>query len=111
MRIESTTTKRIILSRVIRRNHAAFHDLRPADGGFTDAARVRDEIKRLEGVERAIVNDPFAKQYEIDNRIAEASSLSAKGDKSKSRITKSEGTVSNIRPTPQRLRELCGNGN
>ena len=59
---------------------------------FEDAARIRDEIKRLEEVELAVADDPFAKQYEIDNRIGEASD---------GRIKKSEGTVSNIRSKPK----------
>ena len=62
---------------------------------FEDAARLRDEIKRLQETELAIADDPMIRQYEVENRVSDA----AKARKSK--IKKSEGTVSNIRSKPR----------
>ncbi|MEZ5893765.1 MAG: excinuclease ABC subunit UvrB [Parvularculaceae bacterium] len=59
---------------------------------FEDAARLRDEIRRLQEVELAVADDPLARQSVIEERIAEGS---------EGRITKSEGTVSNIRSKPK----------
>jgi excinuclease ABC subunit B len=59
---------------------------------FETAARLRDEIKRLQSVELAVADDPFARQYEIENRIAEGS---------EGRIRKSEGTVSALVSKPR----------
>jgi excinuclease ABC subunit B len=59
---------------------------------FEQAARLRDEIRRLEQVELAIADDPLARQSEIDARVEAAS---------EGRIRKSEGTVSNIRSKPK----------
>jgi excinuclease ABC subunit B len=63
-----------------------------ADLEFETAARIRDEIRRLESVELAIADDPFARQYEVENRIAEGSG---------GRITKTEGTVSRVLSKPK----------
>ncbi len=52
---------------------------------FETAARLRDEIKRLQETELAIADDPLARQSQVDARIETAS---------KGRITKGEGTVS-----------------
>ena len=60
---------------------------------FETAARLRDEIKRLQEVELAIADDPMVKQYEVENRVIEASG---------GRIKKSEGTVSGVRSKPRR---------
>ncbi len=60
---------------------------------FEEAAQIRDEIKRLQETELAIADDPFARQYEVENRIAEGS---------EGRITKSEGTVSTLLSKPKR---------
>ncbi len=60
---------------------------------FETAAAIRDEIKRLQSVELAVADDPFARQYEIEHRIAEGSD---------GRITKSEGTVSALVSKPRR---------
>jgi len=38
-----------------------------ADLEFEEAARLRDEVKRLRQMELAIANDPLARQYELDN--------------------------------------------
>ncbi|MAW82539.1 MAG: excinuclease ABC subunit B [Parvularcula sp.] len=59
---------------------------------FETAARLRDEIKRLQDVELAVSDDPLARQSDIEARV-EASS--------EGRIKKSEGTVSNIRSKPR----------
>ena len=59
---------------------------------FEEAARLRDEIKRLQETELAVADDPMVRQYEIENRISEGS---------KGRITKSEGTVSTALSKPR----------
>ncbi len=55
---------------------------------FEEAARLRDEIKRLQEVELAVADDPLARQSAIEER-------------SEGRVKKSEGTVSNIRSKPK----------
>jgi excinuclease ABC subunit B len=62
---------------------------------FEQAARIRDEIKRLQTVELAVADDPFARQYEVEQRISEGS---------EGRIAKSEGTVSTLLSKPRRRR-------
>jgi excinuclease ABC subunit B len=62
---------------------------------FEDAARLRDEIRRLQETELAVADDPFARQSVIEERIEEGS---------RGRITKSEGTVSTLLSTPRRPR-------
>ena len=37
---------------------------------FEEAARIRDEINRLEAVDLAIADDPLARQSEVDERVA-----------------------------------------
>jgi len=59
---------------------------------FEDAARLRDEIKRLQETELAIADDPLARQSAVEARVEEQSG---------GRIRKSEGTVSNIRSKPK----------
>jgi excinuclease ABC subunit B len=39
---------------------------------FEDAARLRDEVKRLEAVELAVADDPFARQEVIEEAVTEA---------------------------------------
>ncbi|MEC9434075.1 MAG: excinuclease ABC subunit UvrB [Pseudomonadota bacterium] len=39
---------------------------------FEEAARLRDEVKRLEAVELAVADDPLARQAEIDDAVEEA---------------------------------------
>jgi excinuclease ABC subunit B len=39
---------------------------------FEEAARIRDEIRRLEAVELAVADDPLARQSEIEAAVAEA---------------------------------------
>ena len=48
---------------------------------FEEAARLRDEIKRLEAVELKVAEDPLARQFEVDKAVGEALS---KGGRSKS---------------------------
>ncbi len=62
---------------------------------FEDAARLRDEIRRLQETELAVADDPFARQSVIEERIEEGS---------RGRITKGEGTVSTLLSTPKRPR-------
>ncbi len=58
---------------------------------FEEAARMRDEIKRLQEVELAVADDPLARQSDIEAR-------------SEGRIKKSEGTVSGVRSKPRKRR-------
>ena len=39
---------------------------------FEEAARLRDEVKRLEAVELAVADDPLARQSVIDDAVEEA---------------------------------------
>jgi excinuclease ABC subunit B len=59
---------------------------------FEEAARLRDEIRRLQETELAIADDPMVRQYEVENRTAEGSG---------GRIAKSEGTVSRALSKPK----------
>ena len=59
---------------------------------FEEAARLRDEIKRLQETELAVADDPFARQSVIEDRIEAGSA---------GRITKSEGTVSTLLSKPK----------
>ncbi|GGD04626.1 excinuclease ABC subunit UvrB [Aquisalinus flavus] len=59
---------------------------------FEEAARIRDEIKRLQEVEMTISNDPIARQSAMEQSATR---------NSKGRITKSEGTVSTLTSTPR----------
>ncbi len=61
---------------------------------FEEAGQIRDEIRRLQAVELLVADDPFAKQEEIRTRTGSLS-------KATSRITKSEGTVSNLLSKPK----------
>jgi excinuclease ABC subunit B len=44
---------------------------------FEEAARLRDEVKRLEAVELAVADDPLARQSAVDEAVEAASA--AKG--------------------------------
>ena len=46
-----------------------------ADLEFETAARLRDEIKRLQETELALADDPFARQSEVDARVADQTGL------------------------------------
>ena len=39
---------------------------------FEEAARIRDEVRRLEAVELAVADDPFARQEAVDEAVTEA---------------------------------------
>jgi excinuclease ABC subunit B len=39
---------------------------------FEEAARLRDEVKRLEAVELAVADDPFARQEAVEEAVVEA---------------------------------------
>ena len=60
---------------------------------FEDAARIRDEIKRLQEVELAVSDDPLARQNAIEERVEIAS---------EGRIKKSDGSVRGVRSKPKR---------
>ena len=59
---------------------------------FEIAARLRDEIKRLQETELAIADDPLARQSSVEARVEEASG---------GRISKSEGTANRILSKPK----------
>ena len=59
---------------------------------FEDAARIRDEIRRLQETELAVADDPFARQEAVEAAVEKGS---------KGRITKSEGTVSTLLSRPK----------
>ncbi|MEM9705982.1 MAG: excinuclease ABC subunit UvrB [Pseudomonadota bacterium] len=59
---------------------------------FETAARLRDEIKRLQETELAIADDPLARQSAVEEKVTAASN---------GRITKSEGTVSRVTSKPK----------
>jgi excinuclease ABC subunit B len=45
---------------------------------FEEAARLRDEVKRLEAVELAVADDPFARQEVIEEAVTEAVKMSGR---------------------------------
>ena len=45
---------------------------------FEEAARIRDEVKRLEAVELTIANDPLARQSEVDRAVNDANNRSGR---------------------------------
>ncbi len=45
---------------------------------FEEAARLRDEVKRLEAVELAIADDPLARQYAVEKAVEDASKASGR---------------------------------
>ncbi len=55
-----------------------------ADLEFETAARLRDEIKRLQETELAVSDDPFARQSAVDERVAESTGKKAKAAPKKS---------------------------
>ncbi len=59
---------------------------------FEEAARLRDEIKRLQDIELTIASDPLARQSEVERSISKGS---------EGRISKSEGTVSTLTSKPK----------
>jgi excinuclease ABC subunit B len=45
---------------------------------FEEAARLRDEVKRLEAVDLAIADDPMARQYAVDKAVDDAQKASGR---------------------------------
>ena len=45
---------------------------------FEEAARLRDEVKRLEAVELTIADDPMARQYEVDKAVEDSKAKSGR---------------------------------
>jgi len=64
---------------------------------FEAAARIRDEIKRLQEVELAVADDPLARREDVRARAGEADTTPG----GSGRITKSEGAVSTILSKPR----------
>ena len=56
-----------------------------ADLEFETAARLRDEIKRLQETELAVADDPFARQSEVDARVADQTGVKKEPAPRKSR--------------------------
>ncbi len=79
-----------------------------ADLEFEEAARLRDEVKRLRQMELAIANDPLARQYELDNaRSSSAKRGSADEDpRSSSAKRGSANEDSMTRPHKPTLEEM-----
>jgi excinuclease ABC subunit B len=68
-----------------KRMRAAASDLE-----FEEAGRLRDEIKRLQAVELAVADDPFARQSEVDRAVDDAF-LSAVRDGAEDKAAPSRG--------------------
>jgi excinuclease ABC subunit B len=45
---------------------------------FEEAARLRDEVKRLETVELVVSDDPLARQYQVDKAVGEATKMAGR---------------------------------
>ncbi|MDO8882657.1 UvrB/UvrC motif-containing protein, partial [Pseudotabrizicola sp.] len=45
---------------------------------FEEAARLRDEVKRLEAVELAVADDPLARQSVIDDAVEDAQKMAGR---------------------------------
>ena len=45
---------------------------------FEEAARLRDEVKRLETVELTIADDPLARQQAVDRAVDDATNMSGR---------------------------------
>ena len=60
-----------------------------ADLEFETAARLRDEIKRLQETELAVADDPFARQSEVDARVADQTGVKKEARKLKRRRARS----------------------
>ena len=45
---------------------------------FEEAARLRDEVKRLESVDLVIADDPMARQYAVDKAVDDAQKASGR---------------------------------
>jgi excinuclease UvrABC helicase subunit UvrB len=66
--------------------HEAAKDLR-----FEEAARLRDEIKRLQTTELAIADDPFARQSAVDDAVDTAMRSSSSSDASPAAARSTKG--------------------
>ncbi|NNE53191.1 MAG: excinuclease ABC subunit UvrB, partial [Sulfitobacter sp.] len=45
---------------------------------FEEAARLRDEVKRLEAVDLVIADDPMARQYAVEKAVEESQKASGR---------------------------------
>ena len=45
---------------------------------FEEAARLRDEVKRLEAVDLAVADDPMARQYAVEKAVDDAQKSSGR---------------------------------
>ncbi len=74
---------------------------------FEEAARIRDEIKRLQATELAIADDPFARQSAVEDAVDGAMRSTSPRDPSAARSTKGVPGTRAIRgkkPQPRRAR-------
>jgi excinuclease ABC subunit B len=62
-----------------------------ADLEFETAARLRDEIKRLQAVELAVADDPFARQSAVEDAESRALETGDGKPKARRRIAKRPG--------------------
>jgi len=58
---------------------------------FEEAARLRDEVKRLEAVDLAISNDPLARQSAVDAAVEEAHSAGGRSSAGKAGMRAKRG--------------------
>jgi len=58
---------------------------------FEEAARIRDEVKRLEVVELAVANDPLARQSAVDSAVEEAVTRKGRSTAGKAGTTARKG--------------------
>jgi excinuclease ABC subunit B len=78
-----------------------------ADLEFEEAARLRDEIKRLRQMELAIANDPLARQYELESeRSSRPEADSANEDQRSSRAERGSENSPLTRPHKPTLAEM-----
>jgi excinuclease ABC subunit B len=74
---------------------------------FEEAARIRDEIKRLQATELAIADDPFARQSAVEDAVDTAMRPASPTDPAAARSTKGVPGTRAIRgkkPQPRRAR-------
>ena len=45
---------------------------------FEEAARLRDEVKRLEAVDLVVADDPMARQYAVEKAVVDAKKASGR---------------------------------